>query len=32
MENIQKYEGVNGPIKDLEEFQLPLNFGPAGQA
>lgn len=31
-ENIQKYEGVNGPIKDLEEFQLPLNFGPAGQA
>jgi hypothetical protein len=31
-ENIQKYETVNGPIKDLEEFQLPLNFGPAGQA
>lgn len=32
MENIQKYESVNGPIKDLEEVQLPMNFGPAGQA
>ncbi|MBE2230940.1 MAG: DUF3467 domain-containing protein [Chitinophagaceae bacterium] len=32
MENIQKYESVNGPIKDLEEIQLPMNFGPAGQA
>lgn len=32
-ENIQKYESVNGPIKDLEEIQLPLNFGgPTAQA
>ena len=32
-ENVQKYESVNGPIKDLEEMQLPLNFGGiAGQA
>lgn len=33
IENIQKYEGVNGTIKDLEEIQLPMNFGvPAAQA
>ena len=25
-ENIQKYESVNGLIKDLEEIQLPLNY------
>jgi hypothetical protein len=32
-ENIQKYETLNGEIKDLEEIQLPLNFGgPAPQA
>ena len=32
-ENIQKYESVNGPIKDLEEVQLPFNFGgPTAQA
>lgn len=31
-ENIQKFEAVNGTIKDLEEMQLPLNFGPTGQA
>ena len=32
-ENIQKYESVNGEIKDLEEIQLPLNFGgPTAQA
>jgi hypothetical protein len=32
-ENVQKYESVNGPIKDLEEIQLPMNFGGiAGQA
>ena len=32
-ENIQKYESVNGSIKDLEEIQLPLNFGgPTAQA
>ncbi len=32
-ENVQKYEALNGEIKDLEEIQLPLNFGgPAPQA
>lgn len=32
-ENIQKYEAMNGPIKDLEEIQLPFNFGgPTAQA
>ncbi len=32
-DNIQKYETVNGPIKDLEEIQLPMNFGgPTAQA
>src|SRR5687767_12839449 len=32
-ENILKYESVNGDIKDLEEIQLPLNFGgPTAQA
>ncbi len=32
-ENIGKYESVNGAIKDLEEIQLPMNFGgPTAQA
>jgi len=32
-ENIGKYEAINGTIKDLEEIQLPLNFGgPTAQA
>ena len=32
-ENIQKYESLNGSIKDLEDIQLPLNFGgPTAQA
>jgi hypothetical protein len=32
-ENISKYEAANGAIKDLEEIQLPLNFGgPTAQA
>ncbi len=32
-ENIQKYESANGSIKDLEEIQLPMNFGgPTAQA
>ena len=32
-ENIQKYESMNGPIKDLEEVAMPFNFGgPAAQA
>lgn len=32
-ENIGKYESINGSIKDLEEIQLPMNFGgPTAQA
>lgn len=32
-ENIAKFEAVNGPIKDVDEMQLPVNFGgPAAQA
>lgn len=32
-ENIAKYEAANGAIKDLEEIQLPMNFGgPTAQA
>lgn len=32
-ENILKYESLNGQIKDLEEIQLPFNFGgPTAQA
>jgi|SRR5688572_25133321 hypothetical protein len=32
-ENVQRYEAANGAIKDLEEMQIPLNFGgPAAQA
>lgn len=32
-ENVHKYESLNGPIKDLEESQVPLNFGgPPAQA
>jgi hypothetical protein len=31
-ENIQRYESSHGTIKDVEEIQLPINFGPTGQA
>jgi hypothetical protein len=31
-ENIHRYELTNGEIKDTEQPQIPLNFGPAGQA
>ncbi len=32
-ENVMRYEQANGPIKDLEEVHIPLNFGgPAAQA
>lgn len=32
-DNVQKFEAVNGTIKDLEEVQIPLHFGgPAAQA
>ncbi len=33
MDNVQKYEAANGPIKDLEEVPIPFNFGgPTAQA
>ncbi|HEY8398917.1 MAG TPA: DUF3467 domain-containing protein [Flavihumibacter sp.] len=33
IENIERFEEVNGDIKDLEEIQVPMNFGgPAAQA
>lgn len=33
IENVTRYESSNGPIKDLEEIQIPLTFGgPAAQA
>lgn len=33
IENVQRYEAANGPIKDLEEVSIPLNFGgPTAQA
>src|SRR5689334_20055827 len=33
IENVNRYESTNGPIKDLEEVQIPLNFGgPTAQA
>ena len=32
-ENIQKFEAAHGTIQDIEEIQLPLNFGtPTAQA
>lgn len=33
IDNVQKFEAVNGTIKDLDELQLPVNFGgPTAQA
>ena len=33
IENIERYEKENGVIQDLEEVQIPMNFGgPAAQA
>jgi len=32
-ENVQKFEASQGPIKDVDEMQLPFNFGgPPAQA
>lgn len=32
-DNIDKFEAANGPIKDIEEIQLPMHFGgPTPQA
>lgn len=33
IDNIEKFEAVQGPIKDLDEMQIPVNFGgPTAQA
>jgi Protein of unknown function (DUF3467) len=33
VENVTRYEAANGPIKDLEDVQIPLTFGgPTAQA
>ncbi|MGV3766730.1 MAG: DUF3467 domain-containing protein [Chitinophagaceae bacterium] len=26
-DNVKRFESVNGPIQDLEEVQMPINFG-----
>jgi uncharacterized protein (DUF1778 family) len=31
-ENIHRFESQHGEIKDTEQPQIPLNFGPTGQA
>lgn len=31
-ENIHRFESAHGPISDTEQPQIPLSFGPAGQA
>ena len=33
IDNVQRFEAANGKIKDLEDVQMPLNFGgPTAQA
>ena len=32
LDNIKKFEQLNGEIKDYEETSIPLNFGPTGEA
>ncbi len=31
-DNIQKFESVHGKIKEFDQPQVPMNFGPTGQA
>ena len=31
-ENINKFEKVHGTIKEFDQPQIPMNFGPTGQA
>ena len=31
-ENVHRFEQTHGEIKDSDQPQIPLNFGPAGQA
>jgi hypothetical protein len=32
VQSVHRYEQANGEIKDVEQSQIPLNFGTAGQA
>lgn len=33
IDNVKRFEAANGPIQDIEEIQIPLNFGgPTAQA
>jgi hypothetical protein len=31
-ENLKRFEAAHGPIKDLEQPPIPMNFGPTGEA
>ncbi|GGI57064.1 DUF3467 domain-containing protein [Winogradskyella haliclonae] len=31
-ENVKRFENVHGTIKDYDQPQMPINFGPTGQA
>ncbi len=31
-DNIRKFESVHGEIKEFDRAQIPMNFGPTGQA
>lgn len=31
-DNIQKFENTHGKIKEFDQAQVPMNFGPTGQA
>ncbi|TCK66803.1 uncharacterized protein DUF3467 [Winogradskyella wandonensis] len=31
-ENVKRFENAHGTIKDYEQPQVPINFGPTGQA
>jgi len=31
-DNVKRFEQAHGPIKDYEQPQIPINFGPTGQA
>lgn len=31
-DNVQRFEGAHGEIKDYEQPPIPLNFGPTGEA
>lgn len=31
-ENIERFEEANGSIQDLEQVEIPMNFGPIAQA